>query len=144
MLSTHASAVLKEQCEAIMVQLQLAFPDELFDVDTASDPLFQFFAMHFTWYNRYYESVRLFCLVSILLFSNVLSQGEGAPAGIHPDQLIREGAVKANFSQRTPRESGDIRKHPALYRQVTALLQDILEFIRCNVNLFPDLVPDHR
>lgn len=58
------------------------------------------------------------------------------PSDIHPDQLIKEGAVKANFSQCVPRESDNICKHPALYQQVCTLLKDILEFFCSNVSSF--------
>ncbi|KZP09663.1 hypothetical protein FIBSPDRAFT_759671, partial [Athelia psychrophila] len=59
--------------------------------------------------------------------------GAGVPSDIHPDQLIKEGAVKANFSQCVPRESDNICKHPALYQQVCTLLKDILEFFCSNI-----------
>lgn len=55
---------------------------------------------------------------------------------IHPDQLIREGALRANLSQRVPYESADIRKYPELYNQISSILEDVLDFIRSNVRLF--------
>lgn len=59
MISTHASSVLKEKCEALLSEFQHLFGDSLFPVDTANDPVFQFLAFHFTWYNRYHENVSL-------------------------------------------------------------------------------------
>lgn len=46
---------------------------------------------------------------------------------------MREGALKVNWGQREPRESQQIRDHPALYKQVTDIMEDILTFVRENV-----------
>ncbi|KAF7981009.1 hypothetical protein HWV62_35845 [Athelia sp. TMB] len=115
MVCTHAQTVLQEQCKVLLAQLMLAYPDELFWVNSATDPNYRFFSEHFSWYNRYYE------------------QGDGAPKDVHPDQLLKEGKLRANLNQRIPRESLDIRKHPDLYYHVSALMKDILEFIRENI-----------
>lgn len=57
MVSTHASTVLKEKLAVILAEFQSIFGKELFAVDTVKDDMFQFLAFHFTWYNRYFESV---------------------------------------------------------------------------------------
>lgn len=57
MVSTHASTVLKEKLAVIMAEFQSLFGKELYSVDTLNDAMFKFFAFHFTWYNRYSESV---------------------------------------------------------------------------------------
>ncbi|KZP22967.1 hypothetical protein FIBSPDRAFT_672765, partial [Athelia psychrophila] len=56
-----------------------------------------------------------------------------APSDVHPDQLIREGALRANLSQRVPYESVDIQKYPELYNQISSILEDVLDFIRSNI-----------
>ncbi|KZP14040.1 hypothetical protein FIBSPDRAFT_702759, partial [Athelia psychrophila] len=117
LLISHASFIpsLKEKLEVLKAELQIAFPGELYSVDTASDQLFKFLALHFTWYNKFSES------------------GAGAPDDIHPNQLLKDGSLKVNWGQRQPRESQQIRDHPALYKQVTDIMEDILIFVRGNI-----------
>lgn len=40
-----------------------------------------------------------------------------------------------NWGQREPRESQEMRDHPALYKQIKDIMEDILMFIRENVSL---------
>lgn len=56
---THASSIssLKAKLAVLMAEMQLIFPGELYSVNTAEDPLSQFLAFHFSWYNKFSESV---------------------------------------------------------------------------------------
>lgn len=58
-----------------MAEMQLAFPGELYSVDTISDPLFKFLALHFTWYNKFSESVSILFQSFIVLRPNYISRG---------------------------------------------------------------------
>ena len=56
---THASSIpaLKSKLEVLMAEMQLVFPGELYSVDTAKSPNSKFLALHFSWYNKFSESV---------------------------------------------------------------------------------------
>ncbi|KAF7973342.1 hypothetical protein HWV62_15499 [Athelia sp. TMB] len=114
---THVSSIpaLKSKLEVLMAEIQLVFPGELYTVDTIKNPNSKFLAFHFSWYNKFSES------------------GAGAPVDTHPSQLLREGAWKVNWGQREPRESQQIRDHPSLYRQMKDIMEDILVFIKANI-----------
>jgi hypothetical protein len=46
---------------------------------------------------------------------------------------MREGVWRANWLQREPRESSDIRNHPELFNQLKDVLEDVLQFVHDNV-----------
>ena len=58
------------------------------------------------------------------------------PAGIHPDNLKKQGKLKINWTQREPRQSQDIKDHPEKYAVRKDILGDILEFIHDNVSFY--------
>ena len=58
------------------------------------------------------------------------------PAGIHPDNLKKQGKLKINWTQREPRQSQDIKDHPEKYTVLKDILGDILEFIHDNVSFY--------
>lgn len=57
---SHASTSgpLLNKLQALMFQLQATFPGELFPLDTKVDLITNFLALHFSWYNKFSESVR--------------------------------------------------------------------------------------
>lgn len=57
---THSTTILQKKLEVLVAELQATFPGELYSVDS-SDPGFNFLALHFGWYNKFFESVRV-CL----------------------------------------------------------------------------------
>lgn len=131
LLVTHAQEALREKLGIIVAELQALFPQEKFEVDSTETS--EFLALHFSWYNRYAESVSVrLLLVGIHL--NNMQQGEDAPVDIHPDQLRREGEWKVNILQRGPHEAREIREDPSLYRRVTECFADIFAFIHDNVS----------
>jgi hypothetical protein len=52
------------------------------------------------------------------------------------DDVGKEGCWKINFTQRAPRESLDLRDHPALFRQVKEVFEDLMKFQHDNVSWF--------
>ena len=65
-----------------------------------------------------------------------LWQGKGAPSGVHPNNLRKEGKLKINWTQRAPRRSQDIRENPEKYAVLKEIMGNILEFIHDNVSSY--------
>jgi len=62
-------------------------------------------------------------------------KGEGAPQDCHPDTIAKESCLRINWSQRTPRQSQEIKENPERYAVLKIILADILRFIHDNVSL---------
>lgn len=68
LLVTHGGDVLQHKLKLLQSELQVLFPGELFEADS-QDPGHEFLALHFSWYNRYSESVG-FSIVHLCLHLN--------------------------------------------------------------------------
>jgi hypothetical protein len=56
MLSTHLTQALPEKMALLLSELQALFPGEL-SYENSKREGYEFLALHFSWYNRYSESV---------------------------------------------------------------------------------------
>lgn len=59
MLGTHLPDALPEKMALLQSELQTLFAGELYEEDSRRDG-YEFLALHFSWYNRYSESVGIF------------------------------------------------------------------------------------
>ena len=136
----HGHDALKEKLSILLKEIEALFPGELRNTDSQA-PGYEFLALHYTYYNRYHESVSELhkSLCTSYLYHR---QGNGAPAGIHPDNLRKQGKLKINWMQREPRQSQDIKDHPEKYAVLKDILGDILEFIHDNVSFHNIARPD--
>jgi hypothetical protein len=55
---------------------------------------------------------------------------------VHPDHIRRAGAKRHNFSQRVPRPSEEIQKHPEEYELFSGIIAQVMKLLRINVSQF--------
>jgi hypothetical protein len=53
---------LRAKLATVLVEIEALFPGELENTNSR-DPLYSFLALHYSWYNRYHESVSLHLLI---------------------------------------------------------------------------------
>ena len=58
LLTTHGNSVLQTKLQVLVAEIQATLPGELYPVDSTHLG-FQFLALHFGWYNKFFESVRV-------------------------------------------------------------------------------------
>jgi hypothetical protein len=118
----------------IKAELEILFPGELYPVDS-THPLYSFLAIHLGFYSKYSEEVRLSLSLILLLLSYLQGPGEDGPKDVHPDDIVKDGVWKINFTQREPRQSVDVHKHPKLFAKVKDVLEDFMRLAHDNVSV---------
>jgi hypothetical protein len=133
LLVPHASDCLYEKFDILPSELQALFPGELYHTTSRVDD--EFLALHFSWYNRYYESVSFLLLSYSNYCPNIYFwKGKGAPIDASACSIAKVGKLVINWGQRAPREAKEIRENSDRYEVVKDILGDILQFSHDNVS----------
>jgi hypothetical protein len=135
LFTAYAKVILERKLDVILAEIDALFPGELYEVDS-TDENYSFLALHFGRYNKYSENVSVLSISAEIkyLTHHFKGPGEGGPRGVHVDDMGKEGVWKINFTQRAPRESLDLRDHPALIAKVKDILEDLMRFAHDNVS----------
>lgn len=123
--------------ERLMTSLKVACPNRLKTTDSKAEGAgHNFTALHFVWYNRYSANVSFLYLTHFPPLKLKILQGEGAPAGVDPAALKKNGKKRLNTSQFMPRTSKELQQNAPQYQKLQACFNNVFKWMHDSVFLF--------
>lgn len=123
----------------LLDQLRIICPI-LHNVDSASEGADHFFSsIHFSYYNRYSNRVRM-CSLSLFIIAH-FSQGDGTPSDAEPTTLLKNNKRKrTNTCQNIPRRSNELKDNIESYCMLQDAFKPLFEWLEEQVYLFKNII----